>query len=167
LSQNASRFRPRPKNGPAEKARSKDTVTPRNQHSTRRANHAEAWFTCIHCCQPVVPASGEAGCGTTQRNHCPVCLWSRHVDDETPGDRASECQGAMEPVAVWARPGGDWAIIHRCRACGELRSNRIAGDDNELALVALAVRALAQPPFPLHRLNGTGAAAPPASDARA
>jgi RNHCP domain len=58
----------------------------------------------------------------------------------------------MEPIAVWARPGGDWAIIHRCRTCGELHSNRIAGDDNELALIALAVRAISQPPFPLERL---------------
>jgi len=59
----------------------------------------------------------------------------------------------MEPIAVWARPGGDWAIIHRCRTCGELGSNRVAGDDNELALIALAVRALSQPPFPLDRLT--------------
>ena len=58
----------------------------------------------------------------------------------------------MEPVAVWVRSGGDWAIIHRCRSCGELHSNRVAGDDNELALVALAVRAISQPPFPLERL---------------
>jgi hypothetical protein len=61
----------------------------------------------------------------------------------------------MEPIAVWGRPGGEWALIHRCRSCGELRSNRIAGDDNELALVALAVRALSQPPFPLERLAPT------------
>jgi hypothetical protein len=59
----------------------------------------------------------------------------------------------MEPIAVWVRPGGDWAIIHRCRTCGELHSNRIAGDDNELALIALAVRAISQPPFPLERLT--------------
>lgn len=73
--------------------------------------------------------------------------------DESPGDRDSDCRGAMEPIAVWVRPGGDWAIIHRCRGCGELHSNRVAGDDNELALVALAVRALARPPFPLERLR--------------
>lgn len=78
------------------------------------------------------------------------------MDDEEPGDRAADCRGAMEPIAVWARPGGDWAIIHRCRTCGELRSNRIAGDDNELALVSLAARALSQPPFPLCRLCAIG-----------
>jgi uncharacterized Zn finger protein len=59
----------------------------------------------------------------------------------------------MEPIAVWARPGGDWAILHRCRSCGTIHSNRIAGDDNEVALVALATRAIAQPPFPLTRLT--------------
>jgi ribosome biogenesis GTPase / thiamine phosphate phosphatase len=62
----------------------------------------------------------------------------------------------MEPIGVWVRPGGDWAIIHRCRSCGELSSNRIAGDDNELALVSLAVRPLSQPPFPLSRLQPAG-----------
>ena len=118
----------------------------------RRPADADKWFHCVHCSQPVVPDAF----GTAHRNHCPWCLWSRHVDDEEPGDRAAECRGAMEPIAVWARPGGDWAIIHRCRTCGELRSNRIAGDDNELALVSLAARALSQPPFPLCRLSAIG-----------
>lgn len=62
----------------------------------------------------------------------------------------------MEPIAVWARRGGDWAIIHQCRKCGELHSNRIAGDDNELALISIAVRAIAQPPFPLERVQLLG-----------
>jgi hypothetical protein len=72
--------------------------------------------------------------------------------DEISGDRAADCGGGMEPVAIWVRPGGDWAIIHRCRRCGDLHSNRIGGDDNELVLIALAVRPLAMPPFPLERL---------------
>jgi len=58
----------------------------------------------------------------------------------------------MEPIAVWVRHGGEWAIVHRCRRCGALSSNRIAADDSPLALVSLAVRALAAPPFPLERL---------------
>jgi len=73
------------------------------------------------------------------------------VDDE-PGDRSADCGGAMEPIAVWARRGGDWAIIHQCRSCGTLHSNRIAGDDNEVALLSIAVRAISSPPFPLHLL---------------
>lgn len=60
----------------------------------------------------------------------------------------------MEPVAVWIRHGGEGALIHRWQQCGVFRSNRIAGDDNELALMSLAVRPLALPPFPLDRLGG-------------
>jgi ribosome biogenesis GTPase len=58
----------------------------------------------------------------------------------------------MEPVAIWARDQGEWALIHRCRTCGTLHSNRIAGDDSELVLVSIAVRPLATPPFPLDQL---------------
>jgi hypothetical protein len=119
------------------------------KHRSRRGQ-APDWFHCVRCGQAV---AGSAP-GTAHRNHCPWCLWSRHLDEE-PGDRASDCHGAMEPITVWVRPGGDWALIHRCRTCGILSSNRVAGDDNELALVALAVRAISQPPFPLERLAPT------------
>jgi hypothetical protein len=143
---------------PEGRDRRRDTRRPHEKKKRRdrtrapmRPGKAPEWFACVHCGQPI---AAEAF-GTQHRNHCPYCLWSRHVD-ETPGDRASECRSAMEPIAVWARPGGDWAIIHRCRGCGDLKSNRIAGDDNELLLVALATRALAQPPFPLNRLAALG-----------
>jgi hypothetical protein len=61
----------------------------------------------------------------------------------------------MEPLAVWVRHDGEWALLHRCTRCGAIRSNRIAGDDNELALMSLAVRPLARPPFPLDQLSKT------------
>ena len=82
----------------------------------------------------------------------PNCLASVHLDDE-PGDRAADCGGTMEPVAVWVRKGGEWAIIHRCRVCGVLHSNRVAADDDPTVLMSLAVKPLAMPPFPLERLN--------------
>lgn len=59
------------------------------------------------------------------------------------GDRASDCGGTMEPVAVWVRRGGEWAVIHRCRVCGVLHSNRTAADDNPALLLSLAVKPLA------------------------
>ena len=86
--------------------------------------------------------------GTQHRNHCPLCLWSLHVDIRT-GDRLSACRGTMEPIAVWVKPDGEWAIVHHCKECGIVRTNRIAGDDNELLLISLALRPIAQPPFPL------------------
>ncbi len=101
-------------------------------------------FVCRHCKRPVEPSSY----GTEHRNHCPTCLWSLHVDDR-PGDRSSACQGKQEPIAVWVRPDGEWAIIHRCTSCGTLKSNRIAGDDHPWSLMALAARAVSQPPFPV------------------
>jgi len=58
----------------------------------------------------------------------------------------------MEPIAVSVRRGNEWILIHRCTRCGALKGNRIAGDDNELALMSLAVRPIAQPPFPLEGL---------------
>jgi len=61
----------------------------------------------------------------------------------------------MEPITVWVRKGGEWAIIHRCRICGVLSSNRIAADDNDLLLMSLAVKPLANPPIPLDRLAST------------
>jgi len=105
-------------------------------------------FTCRVCGRLVVPE----GSGTGHRNHCPYCLASRHLDVE-PGDRAADCGGVMEPVAVWVRKNGEWALIHRCRICGALSSNCIAADDNPLKLMSLAVKPVACPPFPLERLE--------------
>jgi len=101
-------------------------------------------FVCDRCSRGV---QGTAA-GTEHRNHCPWCLWSVHVDLR-PGDRRSGRRGLMEPIAVWVRHNGEWAVVHRCQRCQAVRTNRIAGDDNELALMSLAVRPLAQPPFPL------------------
>lgn len=105
-------------------------------------------FVCIGC-GAKVPLEAV---GTTQRNHCPACLWSRHLD-LIPGDRAAACGGAMEPISVWVRKGGEWAILHRCGSCGVIHANRVAGDDNEIKLLSLAVKPLSQPPFPLDRLG--------------
>ncbi|MDE5859916.1 MAG: RNHCP domain-containing protein [Oscillospiraceae bacterium] len=94
----------------------------------------------------------DEGAGTKNRNHCPVCLSSIHLDDEV-GDRAAECGGIMEPIGVWVRKNGEWAIIHRCKRCGELSSNRIAADDSPVKLMSIAVKPLASPPFPAEYWN--------------
>ena len=107
----------------------------------------EAAFRCERCGQTV----SADGAGAAHRNHCPSCLWSLHVDLCT-GDRRSGCRGLMEPIAVWTRRNGEWAIVHRCTKCGLMRSNRIAADDNGLLLMSMALRPLAAPPFPLDRL---------------
>jgi hypothetical protein len=93
------------------------------------------------------------GPDTFRCRHCRLDLWSRHLDDDVPGDRAADCAGSMEPIAVCVRGDGEWALVHRCGGCDTVRLNRIAGDDNPLTLMHLAVRPLAQPPFPMEWLS--------------
>ncbi|MFW5744332.1 MAG: RNHCP domain-containing protein [Spirochaetota bacterium] len=98
---------------------------------------AAGGFTCAHCGR-LVP---EQSPGTSQRNHCPFCLWSVHVDIR-PGDRASLCRAPMEPIALWASEGDELRILHRCTGCGVIKPNRVAGDDSEEAIDALVARLL-------------------------
>lgn len=95
-------------------------------------------FTCKNCGWLVTPE----GAGSDHRNHCPHCLYSVHLDNE-PGDRESECHGRMEPISVWVRKNGEWAVIHWCTVCGKLSSNRSAADDDPAKLMALALRPFA------------------------
>lgn len=105
-------------------------------------------FTCKVCGRLVVPN----GAGSDHRNHCPYCLSSQHLDIE-PGNRMADCGGTMEPVAVWVRKNGEWAIIHRCKICGALSSNRIAADDNPMKLMSIAMKPVSAPPFPLEKIE--------------
>ena len=104
-------------------------------------------FVCENCGKDVPRVTNGS-----YRNHCPFCLASKHVDVD-PGDRASDCGGIMDAIGVWVRGGGEWAIVHRCRVCGVLRSNRVAADDNPALLMSIAVKPLAAPPFPLWQLE--------------
>ena len=101
----------------------------------------ELSFICINC-GITVPVSAE---GTAHRNHCPYCLWSRHVDLKT-GDRLSICRGRMEPVSI-CETKGEWSLIHRCEKCGSLRINRIAGDDNKEEMMKILARLETSVPF--------------------
>ncbi|MFE6639013.1 RNHCP domain-containing protein [Streptomyces tendae] len=132
---------------------------PRNNHSSRgqqqqrrrpqrhkdvlhaQGGHRANDFRCTSCRLDVSPDAP----GTAHRNHCPTCLASLHVDRRTPGDRDADCRGRMEALGLSVRTDGEWMIIHQCASCGELSANRIAGDDNPLALVRLALRPLADP----------------------
>lgn len=110
---------------------------------------SDTHITCAHCGRTFP----DRAPGTRHRNHCPHCLWSLHVA-ETRGqdDRRSRCYGGLEPIAIAARRDGEWTIVHRCEECGALKTNRVAGDDDALLLLCLALRPLQQPPFPLDQL---------------
>jgi len=105
-------------------------------------------FICVHCGSTVTPPES----GSRQRNHCPKCLWSVHVDLRI-GDRRSGCRAPMEPVGIWTKENGEWSVIHRCTGCGFLRANRISADDDELRLFMIAAKPLARLPFPYRTMD--------------
>lgn len=84
-------------------------------------------FVCGHC-------GGEVT-GNGYTNHCPDCLWSKHVDVH-PGDRASTCGALMEPISV-VEKSGEYVITHRCQACAHTKPNRISAEDDFNAVVSL------------------------------
>lgn len=68
-------------------------------------------------------------CGTEVRgtgftNHCPKCLWSKHVD-VNPGDRQATCGGMMKPVRVETERD-EQVLVHVCEVCGAEKRNRVA-----------------------------------------
>ena len=112
-------------------------------------------FICSHCHKEV----SDFPIGTMQRNHCPFCLWSLHLDEEIPGDRKSNCHGLMQPIGLTSKSNpivhlarhasgvvarhlrideiGELMLVHRCEKCGIFSKNRISGDDASSQLVEL------------------------------
>lgn len=84
-------------------------------------------FTCEKC------GAFIKGAGYT--NHCPKCLWSKHVDVH-PGDRAEACGGMMKPIAAELKRN-EYIIVHRCGRCGLVRRNTAAPSDDFEAILRL------------------------------
>ena len=78
-------------------------------------------FICEHC--------GTQVKGSGYTNHCPHCLWSKHVDIR-PGDRAEECRGMMRPVRVESDRANEFILVHKCEKCGYEKRNRVENGDN-------------------------------------
>ncbi len=99
-------------------------------------------FTCARCGTRAHPLSTGS-----YRNHCPSCLWSRHVDDR-PGDRRAVCGGLMAPVAIDQRSGKGLVVVQCCVLCGHVRPNRLATDDLRQPddIAAIAALSAARPP---------------------
>jgi len=89
-------------------------------------------FTCEKC--------GESVVGTGYTDHCPVCLYSKHVDIN-PGDRASGCGGLMEPASVESI-GGEYKIYYICQRCGYKHRVKSAPADNFDVLAELSGKPL-------------------------
>ena len=80
-------------------------------------------------------------CGATVRgngftNHCPWCLWSKHVDNN-PGDREAFCDGMMTPIQI-EKEGEEYIITHKCKRCGHEKRNKTAPEDDFEVVVRIA-----------------------------
>lgn len=82
-------------------------------------------FTCENC--------GFFVKGTGYTNHCPKCLYSKHVD-MNPGDRINICLGLMKPVSI-EQEHGEYFILHKCIKCRFQKRNKATKEDNLVILL--------------------------------
>jgi len=85
-------------------------------------------FVCENC--------GIKVTGTGYTNHCPKCLFSKHVD-VNPGDREETCGGLM-PAIDFEVVKGKYVLIHKCEKCGEVRKNKFSENDDINTLLSLS-----------------------------
>lgn len=94
-------------------------------------NEIDEAFTCEKCGFKVDRL------GYSCRDHCPNCLYSKHVDIN-PGDRKNECRGLLEPIGI-TKFKDTFKIIYRCEKCGKEHKNVVAKDDNINKIITLSV----------------------------
>ena len=97
----------------------------------RKFTKIDEEFICENCGNKVKKL------GYTCRNHCPVCLYSKHVDIN-PGDREEECKGLLKPVSVEIDSKKGYVIIFKCEKCNAIRKNKAAEDDNMELIIELS-----------------------------
>lgn len=85
-------------------------------------------FICGHC--------GASVQGNGYTNHCPKCLYSKHVDIN-PGDRLNDCKGMMEPVVIEQKDGIN-VLVQRCVKCKFEKRNKVEANDNYDIIVQLS-----------------------------
>jgi len=121
------------------------------QHIRQAGSHASRStfgdFVCMVCHNFV--SAQPALSGVHNRNHCPYCLSSRHLDLFEAGDRLSACKSNMRPVALtlkktarkYSSAGqGELMLVHLCDECGKPSINRIAADDDLAAVLEIFER---------------------------
>ncbi len=131
-----------------EEKRSRHRLKPRPGLSPRLWREQDG-FVCVYCHTFV--SSEPALSGVQNRNHCPYCLWSRHLDLVSAGDRLAACKEKMKPVGLVLKKNakkygprlGELMLVHLCQECGKVSINRIAADDLAETLYEVFERSLA------------------------
>ena len=97
----------------------------------KKFNMIDETFTCDHCHKKVDKLLYSA------RDHCPYCLYSKHVDI-MPGDRSNSCNGLLKPIGI-EKYKKIFKIIFKCEKCQEIHKNIIANDDNIDEIIKLSI----------------------------
>ena len=101
-------------------------------------------FRCGNC--HALVSSMHVLSAVNNRNHCPYCLWSCHLDLYSAGDRLSACKAKMKPVGLTLKksrnkyqlnPRGELMLVHSCADCNSVSINRIAADDDPESILAV------------------------------
>lgn len=131
----------------------------RQIREVRKSSRQEDQFRCQNC--GLMVSTDPELSGVNNRNHCPNCLFSRHVDLYKAGDRKAECKARMQPVGLTVKQtnkrfstsdnGGEMMLIHCCTACDKISINRIAADDSAGQLYRLYRQSFAMA-LPLRQL---------------
>lgn len=94
-------------------------------------NEIDEEFICENCGAKVPKL------GYSCRNHCPKCLYSKHVD-KMPGDRQEDCHGLLKPIGIEMNSKKGYVIVYKCEKCGAIRKNVSARDDNMNLIIKLS-----------------------------
>lgn len=96
----------------------------------KKFNMLDEKFICENCGMEVLPL------GYTARDHCPYCLYSKHVDIN-PGDRNNSCRGLLKPLQI-EKFKDTYKIIYKCQTCKKEHKNIIAKDDDMTKIIELS-----------------------------
>ena len=96
----------------------------------KRFNELDEEFICENCQKKVEPL------GYTSRDHCPYCLYSKHVDIN-PGDRNNKCLGLLKPIEI-EKFKDTFKIVYRCEKCNQLHKNIMAKDDDMNKIIEIS-----------------------------
>ena len=96
----------------------------------KKFNMMDENFICENCGENVSKSN------YTARDHCPNCLYSKHVDIN-PGDRSNDCHGLLEPIGI-EKFKNTYKIIYKCKKCKKFHKNIMANDDNMDLIIELS-----------------------------
>lgn len=95
-------------------------------------NKLDEEFICENCNREVSKLN------YTSRDHCPHCLYSKHVDIY-PGDRANPCRGLLKPIEI-EKFKDSYKIIYKCKKCGQIHKNIMAVDDDFNIMINISTK---------------------------